>query len=183
MIRNNTDNPMSRTLLDDALQIWKNLTETNQNDTEQFDVISPLAMYAFDATWLLVNALAKISFDDPLPSLYLSERCFERVMQNNTIYMQYLRNSAFSGISGPVEFRKNESNDRTFGVTYGLYNIQWTPSSNAGKTRSLKFVEVMHWSQIAEGWANISKSRNRKIVWPGNITDRVPSENLELRGE
>ena len=96
---NNDDNSLNinKTLYRDALIAWLNSSE-DQEVYPHHDKISSFAMFAFDATWTLIQALNKTSFNgqSSIPSFNSSSYCFNSSLENSILYYKYLNETDFS---------------------------------------------------------------------------------------
>lgn len=144
--------------------------------------ISPFAMYTFDATWMLIQSLNKLSQDDSLPQMTETLRCFDNVISNASKYLTYLKETNFHGISGAVQFDKTRSNNRKEGVFYGLYNVQRLVSSALSSSFILKFVVPMVWCHINNKWNNYTNPMKYSIIWPDKKADHIPTDYPQLSG-
>ncbi|CAF3092421.1 unnamed protein product, partial [Rotaria sp. Silwood2] len=172
----------NKTLLNAALA-------TSQNSQNEHGIgchlgnesnISSFAMFTFDATWTLIQALYKTSLDgksSPSPWFLSSSYCFNSSLENATKYHEYLKATQFLGISGPIEFAKNVSNDRVGGAYYALENLQYK------NKEQLRFVQVMKWHDEIkvenENWQSIIQ---QQIIWP-NGSKEIPKDYPQIQGE
>lgn len=153
-----------------------------QGTTTDLTKISPFAMYTFDATWMLIRSLHKLSQEDSIPQMTKTSRCFDNVIKNASKYLAYLKDTNFFGISGAVQYDKNISNNRKEGVLYGLYNAQRVVSSTLSFSFKLKFVVPLVWCQINNKWNNYTDSMKYSIIWPDKKFNHVPTDYPQLSG-
>jgi ABC-type amino acid transport substrate-binding protein len=154
------------------LAFWSNHSSSVSIRDDHYN-ISSYALYTFDATWTLILALNK-SID--FPQFQSESYCFNASLQNNDEYHKHLNATKFSGVSGPVEFSDNMSNDRVYGALFVLENLQILNGD-------LNFKRVMKWFQSDESkwvnWANLVKF---PLVWP-NGRKKPPGDTPVLNGE
>jgi ABC-type amino acid transport substrate-binding protein len=163
---------INRTLLDAAYTIWK------QHEPESFpgsNNVDPYALFAFDATWILIQALKKlcskmINNSTSCLSFTNTSSCFDRRFLNSNSFFDIINNSSFLGISGSVQFSPNVT-DRINGTYYITKNVQH--SSNG-----LNYISVLLWSE-SHGWT--SHTQTNVIIWPGDTLER-PSEYAAVSG-
>ncbi|CAF3298414.1 unnamed protein product [Rotaria sp. Silwood2] len=178
---NGLESGVNRTLLDDALAIWRNSADYGSSYPANFTDISSFAMFVFDATWTLIEALNKLSSDDS-PTLAAAPFCFNSLLTNSDTYYKNLEAMSFSGVSGIVQFAKNISNDRIGFTSYVLYNLQSTRITPSEPYRHLKYKQVMKWSGTRQTWKNLTDSPTNGIVWPQN-SNEVPCDHLLIQGK
>ncbi|CAF1249667.1 unnamed protein product [Adineta ricciae] len=153
------DAPVNTTLLSAAYQVWK------KYDPESFPVttrVSPYALFAFDATWALIQALQEfcssiessssscLSYDGP-------SFCFDRRLVYSHSLLKTMNLLHFLGVSGLIQFDMNVT-DRSNGSYYYVQNVQYT-SDHISFTPVLKY-------DTSNGWKTYSKTQ--VIIWPGN---------------
>lgn len=164
--------PINTTLLNAVYEIWK---QYEPETFPQATKINEYALFAFDATWLLIQSLQQfcsttsnsssscISFDG-------ASFCFKRHLLNSDVLFDIINNLKLVGISGILQFNINTT-DRVNGSYYFAQNSQ--ASSNG-----ISFVPVLDYSDHA-GWQVTAEAR--MIVWPG--TSLVsPTDNAKLDG-
>lgn len=166
----------------DAFNICVNSSTTEDNFPQYLADISPFAMYTFDAAWALILALNRSSFDNKLPQMEGSSNCFNTSLQNDSQYHMYLQNTHFSGISGMIQFSKNTTNDRVNGSFYALYNIQPKGQRDSPVKRKPRHKHILTWHETTHSW-KIGANESLNIIWPGNQSNRVPTDYPQLRGE
>ncbi|CAF1228222.1 unnamed protein product [Didymodactylos carnosus] len=148
------------TLLNATYAIWQQY----ENETFPWStMVNPYALFAFDATWLLIQSLQQlcstttnsssscISFDG-------SSFCFDRRFLNSNSFFDTVTNMTFLGVSGPIEFDVNVT-DRINGSYYYAQNSQ-QPSSN-----KISFVPVLAYSD-QNNWQQYAGENS--IIWPGS---------------
>jgi ABC-type amino acid transport substrate-binding protein/ABC-type branched-subunit amino acid transport system substrate-binding protein len=147
--------PINKTLLNAAYDIWQ------EYEPETFpgpDNVNYYALFAFDATWALIQSLQKFCHQNfsSCISFVNTSFCFDRQLQNSDLFYNIIDHNQFLGVSGWIEFSVNVT-DRISETYYIAKNIQ--QSSNG-----LINVPVLAWSN-SNGWtSNISTN---VIVWPG----------------
>ncbi|CAF3838662.1 unnamed protein product [Rotaria sordida] len=130
--------PINTTLLNDAYNIWKHYEpETFPNSTK----IDYYALFAFDATWILIQSL--------------NEFCSKN-MNSSSSYFNIINDMTFLGVSAPVQFSSNVT-DRIDGSYYIAKNCQYA-------SNKLNFVPVLKYSDH-DGWEEYSETH--AIIWPG----------------
>ncbi|CAF1200955.1 unnamed protein product [Adineta steineri] len=151
--------PINTTLLSAAYNIWQ------QYEPETFpgsDKVDYYAIFAFDATWLLIQGLNQLCSSFPnisstCTTLTGDSFCFNRRFVNSDLFMNILDNTSFLGVSGPIQFASNLT-DRIDGNYYISRNIQ-------GSSTNLNFVPILVWSN-SNGWT--TNTQSNVIIWPGN---------------
>ncbi|CAF3035366.1 unnamed protein product [Rotaria sp. Silwood2] len=151
--------PINTTLLNAACNIWQ------QYESETFPGITNInnyALFAFDTTWLLIQALEQLcspttnnSFS--CMSLDGSPFCFYRRFRNSNSWFDIINNMSFLGVSGSIQFNVNTT-DRIGGAYYFAQNAQ--PGSNG-----TVFVPVLTYNGNGV-WQPYSEAH--VIIWPGN---------------
>ncbi|UJR06934.1 hypothetical protein I4U23_011223 [Adineta vaga] len=156
--------PINDSLLYDAYDIW------NQYEPESFPGpghVSKYALFAFDATWSLIEALHKLSSS---VSFIESSYCFNRRFVHSNLLFNAINSIEFTGVSGPIQFSSNTT-DRISGLYYHVLNIQ--PSETG-----IDFVSVLKYTDSGE-WKTFRETNI--IIWPG-ITLTPPSGRTTLAG-
>jgi ABC-type amino acid transport substrate-binding protein len=164
--------PINTTLLDAAYHIWQHY------ESESFpgrDNVDYYALFAFDATWTLIQSLQKfcsrmINISSSCISLTNTPFCFDRRFLNSNLFFDIINNNTFLGVSGSIQFGINVT-DRINGTYYVAKNVQY--SSN-----NLNYIPVLIWSETND-W--ISNTQTNVIVWPGNST-KHPSGYADVLG-
>ncbi|CAF1158212.1 unnamed protein product [Rotaria sp. Silwood1] len=166
---------INATLLNAAYSIWQ------QYEPESFPGsmnVDYYALFAFDATWALIQSLQQLCASKRNSSSCLSfvnaADCFGHRFINSKLLLDAVTRTEFLGISGPIQFNVNVT-DRITGLYYSAKNAQ--PSSNG-----LHFVPILEYSHPGD-W-RISTQENI-IIWPGNTltqpTGRASLQNVNLR--
>ncbi|CAF3624006.1 unnamed protein product [Rotaria sp. Silwood1] len=166
---------INATLLNAAYSIWQ------QYEPESFPGsmnVDYYALFAFDATWALIQSLQQLCASKRNSSSCLSfvnaADCFGHRFINSKLLLDAVTRTEFLGISGPIQFSVNVT-DRITGLYYSAKNAQ--PSSNG-----LHFVPILEYSHPGD-W-RISTQENI-IIWPGNTltqpTGRASLQNVNLR--
>ena len=110
-------------------------------------------------------------------------RCFDSQLINYSNYHAYLRSNHFSGVSGLIQFSKNQSNDRMNSTSYTLSNLQLKRPESSLEQAKLTFESVMTWSEADCHWSDDLTMNRTHIVWPGPVTASRPTDYPVLRGE
>jgi len=146
---------INSTLLNLAFDIWKEF------ELETFplrnDDVDDYALFAFDATWTLIQALTNLS---SIELTLTTDDCFHRQFNQSKNLLDRINEIDFVGVSGRVQFSTNET-DRVNGSYYYARNIQYLTSTN-----QLQFIPVLQYSDLTD-W-KVSSSTSNFIVWPGN---------------
>lgn len=174
---NSSHMPANRTLLTQAYQIWKKF------EPQSFPVhenVNYYALFAFDATWLLIKSLEKLCSTDrnnSVSSCLLfnqSSFCFHRFFIHSDLLFNAITTTEFLGASGPIKFNFNATDQ----ISYTHYHIKNVQSS----LDSLNFVSVFEYSST-ENSTMLTKEDD--VVWPGRSlehpTGRASLEGLPLR--
>ena len=154
---------INSSLLNAAFNIWQQYEPETFPGTADVDAY---ALFAFDATWVLIQSLQKLC------SLSLTESslCFDRRFSHSNILLDLINNTTFIGVSGPIEFSSN-STDRNNGIYYSIYNSHLLENH-------LKFFPVLDYS--TDIGLQICRENNT-IIWPdGSLT--VASDRPKLYG-
>ena len=172
----NVNAPMNQTLLNAAYQVWQ------QYEPESFpgsDKVTDYALFAFDATWLLIQSLQQFCSETNNCSSSCfacneSSSCFHRRYLHSELLFDIISRTDFLGVSGLVQFNVNLT-DRVIGSYYVAQNVQ--PSSDG-----LSFVPVLDYINSV-GWK--AHTGVNVILWPGNSlnvsTDRAMLKGITLR--
>ena len=160
VVANAVNGSINKTLLNDAYQIWK---EYQPLTFPQSDQVDPYALFAFDATWTLIQSLNQFCSSDQINSsssclsMINTSFCFDKKLINSDKLYDIIDETSFLGVSGLIEYGKNTT-DRTSSIYYIIKNLQKT-------TDGLKNSPVLVWS-TSNGWN--THFSNNPIVWPGN---------------
>ena len=171
-IANVVHTQINTTLLHAAYNIWKKYEPKTYPGSTKVDYY---ALFAFDATWLLIQSLKElcsrtINSSNSCTSFINSSFCFDRRFLNSNLFFDTINNIKFLGVSGPIQFNSNVT-DRINGIYYFVQNCQ---SSSKG----LNFVPVLKYSN-QYGWQEYSDSN--VIIWPGSSL-RPPSGTAKIDG-
>ena len=163
--------PANGSLLSAAYEIWQRYEPDSFPGANNVD---PHALFAFDATWLLIQSLQSLSTQemDTLPHLCLpsgsSSLHPHRPASNSTSLLEHISATNFLGVSGPVEYR-NHRTDRTDGIHYVTHNARTSP-------KGLDFVPTLAYSEPGS-WQSIQASH--EVLWPGK-SSKVPSDRAAI---
>ena len=165
---------INTSLLHEAYAVWKEYeaeTFPEENNVDQY------ALFAFDATWLLIQSLQQLctAINEEMPhqpcvSLFDSTSCFDRQLINASSFFDQITSTRFVGVTGPIEYIANGT-DRSKGIYYFAQNSQL--SSNG-----VNFVPVLKYSEL-NSWETYSISNI--IVWPNQLCV-PPSDHAVLSG-
>ena len=150
--------PINTTLLNAAYNIW----QTYEPETfPGSDNVDDYALFAFDATWSLIQSLNRLcdigtNRSSSCLSFVNTSFCFDRQFLDSSSLLDLINTNTFLGVSGPVEFSSNQT-DRVNGIYYVVKNVQ--SSSN-----SLNYVPVLAWSDSGD-WNLYTQTST--IIWPG----------------
>ncbi|CAF3576605.1 unnamed protein product [Rotaria sp. Silwood1] len=150
---------INTTLLNAAYNIWK------QYEPETFPKsgkVDDFALFAFDATWLLIQSLQEFCLkttnnSSSCISFVNSSFCFDRHFLNSESLFDTINNMTFLGVSGPIQFNRNVT-DRIDGSFYYAQNSRTF-------SNRLSFVPVLKYSN-RDGWQEYSKAN--VIIWSGS---------------
>ncbi|CAF1261341.1 unnamed protein product [Adineta steineri] len=161
--------PINSTLLNAAYDIWK------QYEPETFPAslkVSPYALFAFDATWTLIQSLQQLcsTISSPCTTFNGSSFCFDRYFINSNLLLNTINSLQFIGVSGPIGF-SSTSTDRLNGTYYYVENVQATATN-------INFNPVLQYSDSGS-WNTYSGAN--LVVWPGNSLT-PPSGQVLLDG-
>ena len=160
VVGNLVNAPINKTLLESAYKIWE--TYEPESFPSRLDEIDRYALFAFDATWTLIQALKQLCSLETTHSSCLeitnTSFCFDRHVFHSTSLMDIITNQTFLGVTGVVKFSEDVT-DRTDGIYHLTKNLQH--SSN-----KLNSVPVLFCCQ-SNGW--VTYTQNNVIIWPGNL--------------
>ncbi|CAF3875615.1 unnamed protein product, partial [Adineta steineri] len=165
--------PINTTLLNDAYKIWQIYElETFPGSTN----VDYSALFAFDATWTLIQALAQlcpnVSTNNSSACILFTNAtfCFDKTFLNTDNLLNIINLNTFLGVSGPIQFNANTT-DRVNGTYYILKNVQ-------SASNSIEYVPIMT-SSNSQNW--VLYTPTSVIRWPGN-TLTPPSDNAVASG-
>ena len=165
------DSPINTTLLNAAYALWR------RYEPESFPGVGEVnyyALFAFDATWTLIQSLTELCSNVTCVSLVGSSYCFDRQLLNSNQLIDMISRQSFLGVSGLIEFASNVT-DRVHGSYYIVQNVQPT-------TNGLDYVPILQRSDPGE-WKVYT--RTNVILWPGNTlippTGRAVLQGVRLR--
>ena len=150
--------PINTTLLNAAYDIW----QTYEPETfPGVDQVSSYALFAFDATWSLIQSLKQLcdigtNRSSSCVSFVNTSFCFDRCLLNSSSLLDLINTNIFLGVSGPVEFSSNAT-DRVNGIYYVVNNVQ-------SFANGLTYVPVLAWSD-SDDWNPYTETS--MIIWPG----------------
>ncbi|CAF3761713.1 unnamed protein product [Rotaria sp. Silwood1] len=170
--------PVNTTLLYTAYDIWQ------KYESETFPGLSNVnsfALFAFDATWLLIKSLQKLcstiennssssSFFSPCLSFLESPFCFDRRFNQSELLLETMKQIEFRGVSGTIKFNSNNLSERVNGSYYYLQNLQFF-------SNDLHFVPVLEYGNF-DDWT--SNQQRNTIFWPGNSVE-IPTDHAMLK--
>ena len=171
------DTPANAPLLSAAFEIWR------RHEPESFPAdgnVNSYALFAFDATWLLIQALHQLcppvmnNRPSPCLSFENSTFCFKRQLLNSSALLEQVSATKFVGVSGPIE-HGTDGADRIGGIHYITRNARL---SGKGVT----FVPALKYSEPGE-WLPFTKKHD--VLWPGETytvhNDRASIAGVKLR--
>ncbi|CAF0978917.1 unnamed protein product [Adineta ricciae] len=160
---------INSTLLNEAYDIW------NRYEADSFpgvDNVNSYALFAFDATWTLIQGLTQLcslNISNTSCSSFSGDSfCFDRRLVSSDLFINILNRNAFRGVTGPIQFHKNTTN-RIDGNYYIARNIH-------GYSTGLEYVPGLIWSNSG-GWTR--NAHTNVIIWPGTSLV-VPSGYIEI---
>ncbi|CAF1273281.1 unnamed protein product [Rotaria sordida] len=168
--------PINTTLLDAAYSIWQ------QYEPESFPRsmnVNNYALFAFDATWTLIQSLqklcaSKINISSSYLSFIGSSYCFNRHFIHSKLLLDAVGRTEFLGVSGRIRFSDNVT-DRITGLYCSAKNVQLL-------SNGLSFVPVLEYFHPNDWKLPIKEN---VILWPGNSlippTDKAILEGVNLR--
>ncbi|UJR10908.1 hypothetical protein I4U23_015095 [Adineta vaga] len=164
---------INTTLLTAAFDIWK---EYEPASFPGSDNVMNYALFAFDATWMLIQGLVElcsqttsnISSTSSCVSFTGDSFCFNRRFVHSDEFINILDRRLFRGVTGPVEFNSNTT-DRVDGNYYIAKNVQQC-------SKDLEYVPVLVWSNSGDWTRN---ARTSVIVWPGTSL-KVPTGYIAI---
>ena len=169
--------PFNASLLNAAYDMWKRYEPDSFPGEKN---VSPYALFAFDATWLLIRSLQQLCSSTiihpshPCPLFRNSSSCFDEQSMNSTSLFEKISMTKFLGVSGPIDYHPNGT-DRIEGIHYVARNAQSSPEG-------IQFVRVLKYSAPG-GWEAFHLAHN--ILWPGVSytvpTDRTAMTSVKLR--
>ena len=117
--------------------------------------VDPYALFAFDATWLLIHSLKQLCspemHSDSIPCLAFSNStfCFDRQLMNATSFSDQIGMTKFLGVSGPIDYEGNGT-DLIDGIHYITRNVQ--------TSTDLSFVPTLKYSEPGDKKSRFSAS-------------------------
>ena len=158
--------PYNFELFQSAIEIW----QTYEPETyPQSNVIDDYALYTFDATWTLIQALTRLS--DLNLEMTNSTSCYQHRFLNISSLFTRIDETDFLGVSGRIKFNPNTTDRVADGIYFLLQNIQ--PFQNG-----IGFIPVLQWT-YANQWQTYTRAD--VIIWPGNTLE-IPSGSAGLQG-
>ena len=168
------DAPINSTLLNAAYEIWQKYEPTSFPGPKY---VHSYALFAFDATWSLIQSLQQLcssSSSSSSSSSYVSftntSFCFDRLFLNSSSLLNQINRNSFLGVSGPVQFSSNHT-DRTNGIYYIVNNVQQFDTN-------LAYIPVLVTSNEYL-WKPLSQPS--AIIWPGRSLTS-PTSYAKLTG-
>lgn len=165
------DAPINTTLLNAAYALWQ------QYEPQSFPGatrVNQYALFAFDATWSLIQALSKLcsitSVNDSCITLNGPSYCFDRRLLNSSSLFDIMSSTTFLGVSGLIQF-STAVTDRVQGSYYLAQNIQPAPTG-------VNYVPILERSDPGD-WKVYARAN--VILWPGN-TLTAPTGRAVLAG-
>ena len=164
VVGNVVNAPINITLLNAAYDIWRQYEPASFPGSDNVDYY---ALFAFDATWTLIQALhrfcsARTDTSPSCISFVNTSFCFDRQLLNSNSLFEIINDNTFLGVSGFVQY-SSAATDRINGSYYVLKNVQRF-------LYGLSYVSVLIWSD-SYGWDLHSQRQTNVIVWPGNSLD------------
>lgn len=166
--------PINTSLLSAAYEVWKEYegdTFPGEKNVDQY------ALFAFDATWLLIQSLQRLCSTGTEEMTRLSciswtnsPFCFDRQLISASSFFDQITSTKFIGVTGPIEYTTNGT-DRSNGIYYFAQNAQLS-------SEGVHFVPVLKYSE-SKSWEMHDESNI--IVWP-NQSCMKPSDHVVLSG-
>ena len=154
---NVVDAPFNASLLTSAYAIWEHDEPQSFPGESHVDAD---ALFAFDATWLLIQSLRELCSQMPDGS--------PRQRVNSTSLLEQIGKTKFLGVSGPVEYQRHAS-DRIGGIHYVVRNVQTSP-------QGLNFVATLKYSEPGQ-WQPFQSIHD--VLWPGK-SSKVPNDRPRI---
>lgn len=162
---------------------WQESADDRGTDVEDSSKIAPYALYAFDAAWTFIQALAALEPDDELPSMTNRSCCFGSRLENRQAYFRNLKKTHFWGVSGAVGFPLNDSNDRVDDIAYALYCLERIHSGYDKNVPAWSYDDVMIWNTISPSWRDSTNKSANQSDWRCSFSNKIPSDDLRLQGK
>jgi len=165
--------PTNTTLLNAAYAIWQ---QYEPNTFPGHDKVDNYALFAFDATWTLIQSLQQLcsnlskNSSSCISFIKSSSSCFDSDFVHSNLFFNIIDRMKFLGVSGSIEFVPNTT-DRIHGNYYFAQNCRLT-------SNGLQFVPVLNYSN-QYGWQEYSGGN--VIVWPGG-SFKPPNGIAKLEG-
>ncbi|CAF4495925.1 unnamed protein product [Rotaria sp. Silwood2] len=171
-VASNIGASINTTLLNAACNIWQ------QYENETFPGLTNIdnyALFAFDTTWLLIQALEQLcsttTNNSPSCTSFVgSPFCFCRRFCNSNSLFDIINNMTFLGVSGSIQFSVNTT-DRIGGAYYFAQNAQSASNDTV-------FMPVLTYTENG-GWQTYAGTN--VIIWPGNSLI-TPGSDASLNG-
>ena len=164
---------INASLLRAAYEVWQ------QYESDSFpgeDKVDQYALFAFDATWLLIQSLQRFcTMKDRTPSppclsFPNASLCFDRHLANANSFLEHVTSTAFLGVTGPIKYEGNGT-DRSEGIHYIGKSLRSSPEG-------LSFVPALKYSE-RNSWETYHEPST--IIWPGGSCT-IPSDRAILSG-
>lgn len=152
-------------LLEEAFNIWETYEPKSFPGR---DYVDQYALFAFDATWSLLQSLIHLSED--LAFSNNTRSCFDQYIQRSHLLIKKLTEVDLLGVTGSVRFNEHET-DRQTGVYYLIRNI-------LSLERGIHFVPVLKYNH-SNGWQLFNEQST--VIWPDR-TLSVPNDRPMLKG-
>ena len=165
--------PINVSLLKAAYEVWQ---EYESDSFPGEDKVDQYALFAFDATWLLIQSLQRFCAmtDAKMTGLCVSflnaSLCFDRHLANADSFLEHITSTAFLGVTGPIEYNGNGT-DRSKGIHY-------IGKSLRSLAQGLGFVPVLKYGE-SNAWETYHEPST--IIWPGGSCT-IPSDRAVLSG-
>jgi ABC-type branched-subunit amino acid transport system substrate-binding protein len=170
--------PINRTLLKDAIDIWKTYDpHSYKGDDKEID---GYALYAFDSAWMLVSAFSKLCQQTPsdCPSLVNISHCFASLLTNRKKLHNFIQTMDFLGVSGHVQFSENTTDRLIQDVSHFIIDNLQSSESNVDELHAVEVLKLSGITSSANQWIEVGNATQ----WPGGL-GKMPVDYTTLAGE
>ena len=154
--------PFNASLLNAAYEMWKRYEPESFPGEKN---VNAHALFAFDATWLLIQSLQQLRSSFRNLSL-----CFDHQPANSTTRSTHISATQFLGVSGPMEYH-DKGTERLRGIHYIVRNAQPAPEG-------VNFVKVLKYSEPGD-WQSFHATQ--EVLWPDK-SYRIPTDRATISG-
>lgn len=154
-----------------ALCEYAGCVQQNESHKTLSRILSPHALYTFDAVWALLSALNQSKLVEVVPS---SNNCFNHKLLHGDRLLQQLSQMKLVGISGMIDFRTGNRRKSLSTVSYGLYAMKYDANQS-----NYNYELISVWNGRSYSW-NETFQNNKS--WP-HSSDNSPKDYPLMKSE